>query len=99
METRLTIADDALVNDFAREFWRDNVTVEANIDGNYPKEGLPNPLVPTFYFALDAGKIAQLIVVRNKTVTTVGRSARSTGTTFWKRYPGGLWQAPGCGVQ
>jgi hypothetical protein len=95
-------ADDALVNDFAREFWgkdaiaafiakefvgdrvtmdvtfvderHRNVTVEAILDGNYPKDGLPNPLVLTFYFALDAAMIAQLIVVRNKTVATTGRS-------------------------
>jgi hypothetical protein len=95
-------ADDALVNDFAREFWgkdaigafiakefvgdrvtmdvtvvderHGNVTVEAILNGNYPKDGLPNPLILTFYFALDAGKIAQLIVVRNKTVATTGRS-------------------------
>lgn len=43
-----------------------SVTVNANIDGDFDKTGLPDPLVLTFYFSLSADRIDQLIIVHNK---------------------------------
>jgi hypothetical protein len=40
--------------------------VTANIDGNYDKRGLPDPLVLTFYFSAHGDRIAQLIILRNQ---------------------------------
>ena len=42
------------------------VAVTANIDGNFDKTGLPNPLVLTFYFSISGERIVQLIIVHNK---------------------------------
>jgi ketosteroid isomerase-like protein len=39
--------------------------VSAEIDGEYDKTGLPDPLVLTFYFSLD-DKISRLIILANK---------------------------------
>jgi hypothetical protein len=36
------------------------------VDGDYDKTGLPDPLVLTFYFSLDGGKISRLIISGNK---------------------------------
>jgi hypothetical protein len=38
----------------------------ANIDGNYDKRGLPDPLVLTFYFSTHGDQIVQLIILRNQ---------------------------------
>lgn len=35
----------------------------AEIDGDFDKRGLPNPLVLNFYIAQDGGKLVQLIVL------------------------------------
>lgn len=43
-----------------------SVAVTASIDGNFDKTGLPNPLLLTFYFTIDNGRIVQLIIVHNK---------------------------------
>jgi SnoaL-like domain len=43
-----------------------HVIVTANVDGDYDKRGLPDPLVVTFYFSIDDGKISQLIILRNE---------------------------------
>jgi ketosteroid isomerase-like protein len=40
-----------------------NVTVRAEINGNYDKTGLPDPLVLTYYFSTAAEKITQLVVM------------------------------------
>jgi hypothetical protein len=40
--------------------------VTANIDGNYDKRGLPDPLVLTFYFSAHGDRIVQLIILRNQ---------------------------------
>jgi len=40
--------------------------VTANIDGNYDKRGLPEPLTLVFYFSAHDGKIVQLIILRNQ---------------------------------
>lgn len=42
-----------------------SIIVAANMDGNYDKTGLPDPLVLTFYFSLHGDKIAQLIILHN----------------------------------
>ena len=43
-----------------------SVAVNAIIDGDFDKAGLPDPLVLTFYFSLSGGRIDQLIIVHNK---------------------------------
>jgi ketosteroid isomerase-like protein len=43
-----------------------NVIVNASMDGDYDKTGLPDPLVLTFYFAIHNNLIAQLIILHNK---------------------------------
>jgi hypothetical protein len=43
-----------------------NVIVTANVDGDYDKRGLPDPLVVTFYFSVHGDKIVQLIILRNE---------------------------------
>jgi hypothetical protein len=40
--------------------------VTANIDGNYDKRGLPDPLVLAFYFSAHGDQIVQLIILRNQ---------------------------------
>lgn len=42
------------------------VAVTACIDGNFDKNGLPDPLLLAFYFTIDNGRIVQLIIVHNK---------------------------------
>jgi ketosteroid isomerase-like protein len=44
-----------------------NAIVTANVDGDYDKRGLPDPLVVTFYFSINRDKIIQLIILRNET--------------------------------
>jgi hypothetical protein len=38
----------------------------ANVDGNYDKRGLPDPLVLAFYFTIQSDLIVQLIILRNR---------------------------------
>ena len=40
--------------------------VAANVDGDYDKRGLPDPLMHTFYFCAQQGNIVQLIILRNE---------------------------------
>jgi hypothetical protein len=44
----------------------DNFIVTANIDGNFDKRGLPDPLVLAFYFTPHTDLIIQLIILRNR---------------------------------
>jgi ketosteroid isomerase-like protein len=44
-----------------------NAIIRANVDGDYDKRGLPDPLVVTFYFSIYRDKIIQLIILRNET--------------------------------
>ena len=44
----------------------DNFIVTANVDGNYDKRGLPDPLVLAFYFTAQSDLIVQLIILRNR---------------------------------
>jgi hypothetical protein len=57
---RLTIA----VTDVVRHY--DNFIVTADIDGNFDRRGLPDPLVLAFYFTLHNDLIIQLIILRNR---------------------------------
>jgi hypothetical protein len=43
-----------------------NFIVTANVDGNYDKRGLPDPLVLAFYFTPQSELIVQLIILRNR---------------------------------
>jgi hypothetical protein len=38
----------------------------ANVDGDYDKRGLPDPLVLNFYFSAHGDQIVQLIILRNQ---------------------------------
>jgi hypothetical protein len=40
--------------------------VTANIDGDYDKRGLPEPLVLAFYFTPQSDLLVQLIILRNR---------------------------------
>jgi hypothetical protein len=40
--------------------------VSAEVDGEYDKTGLPDPLVLTYYFSLENDKITRLIISGNK---------------------------------
>ena len=44
------------------------VAVTANLDGNFDKTGLPDPLALTFYFVVCGERILQLIIIHNKPV-------------------------------
>ena len=43
-----------------------NFIVTANVDGNYDKRGLPDPLVLAFYLMAQSDLIVQLIILRNR---------------------------------
>ena len=57
---RLTIAVTEVVKHY------DNFIVTADIDGNFDRRGLPDPLVLAFYFTLHNDLIVQLIILRNR---------------------------------
>ena len=57
---RLTIAITKVVKHY------ENFIVTADIDGNFDKRGLPDPLVLAFYFAPHNDVIIQLIILRNR---------------------------------
>jgi ketosteroid isomerase-like protein len=57
---RLTIAVTKVVKHY------DNFIVTADIDGNFDKRGLPDPLVLALYFTPDNDLIVQLIILRNR---------------------------------
>ena len=38
----------------------------AHVDGDFDQRGLPYPLIVTFYFAIENGRIIQLIILRNQ---------------------------------
>ena len=56
----LTIAVTKVVKHY------DNFIVTANIDGNFDKRGLPDPLVLALYLTPHADLIIQLIILRNR---------------------------------
>jgi hypothetical protein len=49
----------------ARDHHSDYI-VSAEVDGEYDKAGLPDPLVLTYYFSLENDKITRLIISGNK---------------------------------
>jgi hypothetical protein len=57
---RLTIAVTKVVRHY------DNFIVTADIDGNFERRGLPDPLVVAFYFTPHHDLIIQLIILRNR---------------------------------
>jgi hypothetical protein len=42
--------------------------VTANVDGDYDKRGLPDPLLLAFYFSVHQERVVQLIILRNEPV-------------------------------
>src|SRR5262249_17467312 len=44
----------------------DQTIVDAIVDGDFDKRGLPDPLVLTFYFSTRGDKIVQLLILRNE---------------------------------
>src|SRR5580658_2938053 len=57
---RLTMNVTKVINHYG------NFIVTANVDGNYDKRGLPDPLVLAFYFNAQSDLIVQLIILRNR---------------------------------
>jgi hypothetical protein len=57
---RLTIAVTKIVSHYG------NFIVTADVDGNFDKRGLPDPLVLAFYFTPHNELIVQLIILRNR---------------------------------
>jgi hypothetical protein len=43
-----------------------NFVVTADVDGNFDKRGLPDPLVLAFYFTPHGDRIVELIILRNR---------------------------------
>ena len=43
-----------------------HAVVEATVDGDFERRGLPDPLVVSFYFSSHTGKIDQLLILRNE---------------------------------
>lgn len=67
---REIMADRVVMDVVAAEVRGANVAVTANVDGDYDKTGLPDPLTLVFYFTLDGAGIGQLIILRNKAAPT-----------------------------
>ena len=57
---RLTMNVTKVVNHYG------NFIVTADVDGDYDKRGLPDPLVLAFYFTAHSNIICQLIILRNR---------------------------------
>ena len=57
---RLTMNVTKVINHYG------NFIVTANVDGNYDKRGLPDPLVLAFYLTPQSELIVQLIILRNR---------------------------------
>src|SRR5260370_23592361 len=57
---RLTMKVTKLVKHYG------NFIATADVDGNYDKSGLPDPLVLAFYFIAHNNLIVQLIILRNR---------------------------------
>jgi hypothetical protein len=61
------IIDDRVTMKVTAATCRGNaVAVTAELDGNFDKTGLPNPLVLAFYFSISGDRIDQLVIVHNK---------------------------------
>lgn len=53
----------------AFEHW-DSTIVRCRVDGDFDKSNLPDPLILTFYFAVQGQQITQLIILHNKTTAS-----------------------------
>jgi len=64
---REIVGDKVVTRKFVgvKEHYGDYI-VSAEVDGEYDKTGLPNPLVLTFYFSLTGDQISRLIILGNK---------------------------------
>jgi hypothetical protein len=60
IDERLTMKVTKVINHYG------NAIVTANVDGNYDRRGLPDPLVLAFYFTIQSDLIVQLIILRNR---------------------------------
>jgi hypothetical protein len=60
INVRLTMNVTQVINHYG------NFIVTANVDGNYDKRGLPDPLVLAFYLMAQSDLIVQLIILRNR---------------------------------
>ena len=60
INVRLTMNVTQVINHYG------NFIVTANVDGNYDKRGLPDPLVHAFYLMAQSDLIVQLIILRNR---------------------------------
>lgn len=67
--TRDILGDRLLIEVISARLHYGHIILTANIDGEFDKRGLPDPLAHTFYFALENKKIAQLIILRNRSGT------------------------------
>lgn len=45
-----------------------NIIVRFRVDGDFDKSNLPDPLILTYYFAIQDDRITQLIILHNKAV-------------------------------
>lgn len=45
-----------------------NIVLHARVDGDFDKSQLPDPVILSYYFSIDAGKITQLIILLNKSI-------------------------------
>ncbi len=46
-----------------------NLIIRFRVDGDFDKSGLPDPLILTYYFAVQDYRITQLIIMHNKAVS------------------------------
>jgi hypothetical protein len=56
----------------------DQVTLKAEVDGDFDKTSLPKPLVLSFYFSVHGGRIVQLVIVHNKSQTHTASEPRGS---------------------
>jgi ketosteroid isomerase-like protein len=63
---REVIGDKVTMDVTATSAHYGDVAVDAVMDGDYDKTGLPSPLVLTHYFTLRDDRIVRLIIIRNE---------------------------------
>jgi hypothetical protein len=63
---REVIGDRVTMNVTSAAGHRGDVVVNAVMDGEYEKAGLPDPLVLTHYFTIRDDRIVRLIIIRNE---------------------------------
>ena len=63
---REIVGDKVTMEVSGLRFHHESVIVDAVIDGEYDKTGLPDVVVLTHYFTIAGEQIAQLIIIRNE---------------------------------